>query len=46
MKKYAVFSKVTIAPDDERVLLVLPVFRRAPRWQISLVNCLERKTGS
>ena len=44
LKKYAVFSKVTIAPDDERCCLVLPVFRRAPRWQTSLVYYLRRKS--
>ncbi|XMR29727.1 tRNA-modifying protein YgfZ [Escherichia coli] len=43
LKKYAVFSKVTIAPDNSVCCLVLPVFRRAPRWPISLVNYLQRE---
>lgn len=38
LKKYAVFSKVAIAPDDERVLLGVADSRRAQRWPISLAN--------
>lgn len=37
LKKYAVFSKVAIAPDDERVLLGVAGFQ-AQRWPISLAN--------
>jgi folate-binding Fe-S cluster repair protein YgfZ len=33
LKKYAVFSKVTIAANDDLVLLGWPASRRAPRWR-------------
>ncbi|STH69807.1 tRNA-modifying protein [Escherichia coli] len=36
LKKYAVFSKVTIAPDDERVLLGVAGFSGARRAGKSL----------
>lgn len=39
LKKYAVFSKVVIAPDDERVLLGVAGFQPARRWLMSLANC-------
>ena len=39
IKKYAVFSKVTIAADNDAVLLGVAGFRRAPRWRAGSLRC-------
>lgn len=46
LKKYAVFSKVTIAPDDERVLLGVAGFQARAALANLFSELPSRKTGS
>jgi folate-binding Fe-S cluster repair protein YgfZ len=47
LKKYAVFSKVTIAADDEHVLLGVAGFQARARWPICFRPCrMQTNSGS